>query len=579
MNLDNFLVRPHRRAVERFSAADAWSTLTTDDTEEALSLSGLPSASRDDDEEAKRFDLLILRRQLAQLDGDAVAAERLRETVQAIASALLGKTAIPSVAEQAVLLEAVAGDEWWIDVTLPMLELARLRLRALVKFVERSTRNPVYTDFVDEVSDRVEINLPGITPGTNPERFRAKAAAYLREHEDHLALQRLRRNLQLTHDDLTSLEDMLATSGAGGQADIAWAAEQTGGLGLFIRSLVGLDRHAATEAFAAYLDGTQFTVDQVRFVNLIVDELTANGVMEPARLFESPYTDHAPTGPDHVFDDADVDVIVETSGHQAARDPAAEASRVEPKEVVGPVSFRRWVRRRRGCARFRPVVASADQVVLLQLGVDWAAVADMLSDPDARGPSGPPDGDSFFRVTSASTRPASIRSPMHRRAGHLAKSCVGLDPCGEEIGRLRHSRTCRPFTGCITLSTSMKRSGISRHGWPPCEGLLAQTTVLGNRTANELLHVLRDRSLQRLSMPLRSSKIGYRTVGPSETLTQATAELHDAVTLGLRLAGLPSGVLLVGNQTPGTTPQTTSPASPPSGTGPVRGSDDPPRRV
>ncbi len=32
----------------------------------------------------------------------------------------------------------------------------------------------------------------------------------------------------------------------------------------------------------------------------------------PSRLFESPYTDHAPTGPDYVFSDVDVDVIVET---------------------------------------------------------------------------------------------------------------------------------------------------------------------------------------------------------------------------------------------------------------------------
>ncbi len=52
-------------------------------------------------------------------------------------------------------------------------------------------------------------------------------------------------------------------------------------------------------------------VDQIRFVNLIVDELTANGFMSPERLFESPYTDHAPTGPDFFFPDDDVDVIVE----------------------------------------------------------------------------------------------------------------------------------------------------------------------------------------------------------------------------------------------------------------------------
>jgi len=32
-----------------------------------------------------------------------------------------------------------------------------------------------------------------VTPGTNFERFRAKAAAYLKEHEDHVALQHLRR--------------------------------------------------------------------------------------------------------------------------------------------------------------------------------------------------------------------------------------------------------------------------------------------------------------------------------------------------------------------------------------------------
>lgn len=32
--------------------------------------------------------------------------------------------------------------------------------------------------------------------------------------------------------------------------------------------------------------------------------------MEPGRLVESPYTDHAPTGPGHLFPDPDVEVIV-----------------------------------------------------------------------------------------------------------------------------------------------------------------------------------------------------------------------------------------------------------------------------
>ena len=59
-----------------------------------------------------------------------------------------------------------------------------------------------------------------------------------------------------------------------------------------------------------YLDGTTFNVDQIRFINSIIDELTANGVMDPKRLYESPYTDHAPTGPDALFSGSDVDQLV-----------------------------------------------------------------------------------------------------------------------------------------------------------------------------------------------------------------------------------------------------------------------------
>ena len=311
MNRDNFPVRPHLRIVEQYAQWPAWSKLTVDAAGGvAESLAGLPSTELDDDEHAKRFDLLILRRQLAQLEGDAIAAERIREKVQNVASGLLTKTSIPSVAAQQALLDEVAGDEWWVDVTLPMLELVRLRLRALLQFLDTPDKVVVYTDFEDELSDSTLVELPGVTPGTNWERFRAKAAAYLKQHEDHIALQRLRRNKPLTPDDLAALEQMLIDSGTGEAADIAQAKEQSAGLGVFVRSLVGLDREAAVEAFGAYLDGTKFTADQIRFVNLIVNELTANGVVEPARLYESPYIDHAPTGPDDVFSETDVDDIV-----------------------------------------------------------------------------------------------------------------------------------------------------------------------------------------------------------------------------------------------------------------------------
>ncbi|MBU9766073.1 DUF4145 domain-containing protein [Mycobacterium sp. TNTM28] len=312
MTTDNFLVRPHRRLVERFAQWEPWGSLSTEDAGDvAEHLAGLPSTQRDDDEDAKRFDMLILRRQLAQLEGDVLATERLREKIQDIASGLLNQTNIPSVGAQQELLDDVAGDQWWVDITLPMLEQARRKLRALVRFLEKAKKVVVYTDFADELGQSTLVDLPGITPGTNWDRFELKAKAYLNQHQDHVALQRLRRNKPLTTADLAALEQMLVDSGTAGADDIALAKEQAHGLGLFIRGLVGLDREAAVDAFSVFLDGAKFGADQLRFINLIITELTATGVVEPARLYESPYTDTAPTGPDDVFGEADVDNIVQ----------------------------------------------------------------------------------------------------------------------------------------------------------------------------------------------------------------------------------------------------------------------------
>jgi len=121
-----------------------------------------------------------------------------------------------------------------------------------------------------------------VIPGTNWERFEAKALVYLRRHEDQVALQRLRRNKPLTPDDVgragTHADRQRGRSGRRhrpGQRAVR-------GLGLFICPLVGLDRTAPVEAFGSYLDGSKFGGHHIRLVNLIITELTAHGVVEPA---------------------------------------------------------------------------------------------------------------------------------------------------------------------------------------------------------------------------------------------------------------------------------------------------------
>jgi type I restriction enzyme, R subunit len=310
MNVDNFLVRPHRQWVERYRSEDPWSEL---DLERALDLADrladLPTALPDDDEEAKRFDLLILKLQLCRLLGKP-GQERLRRLVQEIASGLLEQAAIPAIREQQELLDELAGEEWWIDVTLPMLEHARRCVRGLVKLLDKRKRAIVYTDFTDELGEVEQVELRGVGVTTDYGRFRDKVRAYLREHEDHVALQRLRRNLPLTATDLEELDRMLQDAGIGGPEDLERARLEVGGLGAFIRSLVGLDRDAATDALTGFISGKTLSAAQHDFVALVVEHLTANGSMDPGLLYEPPFTSISPGGPEALFDDADVDALI-----------------------------------------------------------------------------------------------------------------------------------------------------------------------------------------------------------------------------------------------------------------------------
>ncbi len=138
---------------------------------------------------------------------------------------------------------------------MPLLEQVRKRLRALVKLIERAQRKPIYTDFADELGDERDVTLPGFIAPDQFERFKAKARAFLREHRDHATIRKLRLNAPLVQSDLEELERMLVEQGIGSADDIRRAADETQGLGLFVRSLIGLDREAAKNAFAGFLAG------------------------------------------------------------------------------------------------------------------------------------------------------------------------------------------------------------------------------------------------------------------------------------------------------------------------------------
>jgi type I restriction enzyme R subunit len=217
------------------------------------------------------------------------------------------------VSEQMQLIFDLQQDEYWADITLPMLEDVRKRLRNLLKFMDKGKRKLIYTDFEDELGEirEVEVEFGTIGSAVNIKQYQKKVMHFLKEHENHIALQKLKRNVPITSTDIAELERILFQSdGLGTKDDFERAYGKQEQLGLFIRRLIGLDREAAKQAFGKYLSRQTLTANQIRFINQIIEYLTQNGVMDAALLYEAPFTDLSSAGLDGVFQDSDADGIV-----------------------------------------------------------------------------------------------------------------------------------------------------------------------------------------------------------------------------------------------------------------------------
>lgn len=302
MELENFIVRPKRKLVEKYRTEEAWDRIDLDARTELIEeVAGLPSARNDPDLVAKQFDLLILQTELAVLKHER-RLDALRKQVIELAEALEGLTNIPQVAAELALIQDIQTTGYWQGVTPPILEEARRRLRGLIGLIDKKKSKRIYSDFQDQLGEAVEVEMPGLRGGGDLTRFRDKARFLLKRHLDHIAVQKARRNEPLTTQDLDELDRLFREAGL----EEFESVKQAGDLAGFIRSLVGLDREAAKQAFAGFMAQRALSARQIDFLNLIIDYLTESGSMEPGLLYESPFTNMDSAGVAGLFPTADV---------------------------------------------------------------------------------------------------------------------------------------------------------------------------------------------------------------------------------------------------------------------------------
>lgn len=315
LNKDNFAVKQHLRYVEEYSNVDRYNSLTYENTlqiREELA----PLIIPDEDEiSAVRFDALMYGIELAYLVGKKYSKARndLMKKVNAVSSV----ANIPEIQAHSTLINKILHTDYVDTAGINEFEIIREEIRDLLKYIPAKERTSFSTTFDDEVLSmewkEAELENDDLI------NYREKAEYYVREHQDNIAIAKLKSNIPLTQEDIESLESIL-WSDLGSKSDYQ---DEYGDkpLGEFVRGIVGLDMKAAKEAFSEFLDNSSLDSRQIYFVNQIVEYIVHNGMMTDfSVLQEPPFTDRGSIV--DVFADlsvwAKIKSVIDTINHNAA---------------------------------------------------------------------------------------------------------------------------------------------------------------------------------------------------------------------------------------------------------------------
>ena len=302
-----FQVAMNLKYVEEFSERARWNNLDSNDAhiiEENLSELQVPETVN---EMARRFDLMMLKLQIATLMMSGTK-KKYEENLIDIAEGLSQKYTIPAVLRAKSMIENIKKQDFYKGISQKKLDSVREELRELIQYLDTRGRAIIYTDLKDS-----EIIMTFSEPtlasnyGTS---YRRRVESFIRENKNQLTISKLLSNEPITSKELMLLEEILFDGEERGtRADFEKEFGQEP-LGVFIRSIIGLEIKAAQDAFSEFLQAGNLRADQMTFIQNIITYLTKNGTIEPSMLFESPFTDMNDQGLIGMFDDNDAHKVI-----------------------------------------------------------------------------------------------------------------------------------------------------------------------------------------------------------------------------------------------------------------------------
>ena len=266
-------VRAKWEQVSHFKDDSSWVYISELDTLTLKNEISVLLAKNTLDENAKKFDVLVLAIELAMLDDDMNANKSI-QNVQFLAEKLQQKASIPQIQAKMGTIKEVLNSVYWENVSLSWLEKVREDLRDLTKFLIGDKKKWFVVDIEDVVSFGGEST--GITMRVS---YKQKVMDFLSQNRHLPVLDKIYGMEQLTADDVKELERIL-WSELGNKEDYdKYTAGMPCGtnVAMFIRSIIGVNRKEAVEKFATFISGSQLNYEQEEFLMTIISYVCENG--------------------------------------------------------------------------------------------------------------------------------------------------------------------------------------------------------------------------------------------------------------------------------------------------------------
>lgn len=268
--------------------------------------------------DAYNFDLLMCRMELELLKGTPRFDDHKADLLNRLTQLSMH---LNQVRAKADVISKVRGAAFWDGITVSQLESVRQELRGIMKY-----RVPSGTPYlppkvldVAEVRELVqEYEYKPKMEGLDLAQYRTRVESVLRKlFEQNEVLQRIKSGQKVTEDDLRALVSLVLTQEP--DLDLSdlldYYPETAGQLDQAIRGIIGLDPEAVKERFNSFVKKhTKLNSGQLRFMQMLQNHISKYGSIEIERLYEEPFTALAANGVDGIFNEEQINDLLEIIG-------------------------------------------------------------------------------------------------------------------------------------------------------------------------------------------------------------------------------------------------------------------------